>query len=655
MFDLIHRVRETRIILEELPPKDIDSSPILRSAYGKSWYKCPVIQCERFLRGFDRRGMRDQHLKIHDREYKCSFRDCEYAAIGFPAKAELTRHEELCHCELDHQFSFPNVSRASLDQILKNAIDKDDASAVREICAELAMFPTAETGFLYQAVKRKSFNAALTLLESLESESLLQYQTHNGRTVMHEVVRNEHTKLLQLIVRTGVDVNAEDKFGRTPLSEALEHGSFHAASILLSHTEIKIRTNREKALDSYKKGFLGAISGGHNAIVRAIYKNFVDIGDDRKRQLLYLVTQALTATALDANGFQLILDLGRETGFEKRYPDRLKKALLEGMKKAMGRNDLLEAARKGEESNVLSILQKGANINRVSNLGYTALSAASLVGQVSIVQLLLDKGADYNRGGNLGTALYMAASQGHLQIVESLLRRGVNVNASGGKFGRALVVASHRGHERIAKLLLNEGAEIDVGGTTDNNPLYVASRQEHHKVVKLLLESGASKEMALVAASADNWPRVVRALLDHGADAKFREEKEDLRAPMQAAALAGHNEVIKILLENGASVNAQGGYYGNALQAAASRGHNETVRLLLENGANVNAQGGEHVNALQAALIVYCEADNKDTVIKALLEHGADTSAISENHKNRLEAAVSRLRSKDWRLKGLQS
>jgi ankyrin repeat protein len=58
---------------------------------------------------------------------------------------------------------------------------------------------------------------------------------------------------------------------------------------------------------------------------------------------------------------------------------------------------------------------------------------------------------------------------------------------------------------------------------------------------------------------------------------------------------------MTLLLDKGADVNAQGGYYGNALQAATSSGHRETVTLLLDKGADVNAQDGYYGNALQAA------------------------------------------------------
>ena len=55
---------------------------------------------------------------------------------------------------------------------------------------------------------------------------------------------------------------------------------------------------------------------------------------------------------------------------------------------------------------------------------------------------------------------------------------------------------------------------------------------------------------------------------------------------------------MKLLLENGAEANAEGGRYGNALQAALYMGNEATVKLLLANGAVANAEGGQYVNAL---------------------------------------------------------
>jgi ankyrin repeat protein len=54
--------------------------------------------------------------------------------------------------------------------------------------------------------------------------------------------------------------------------------------------------------------------------------------------------------------------------------------------------------------------------------------------------------------------------------------------------------------------------------------------------------------------------------------------------------LGGHEQVVKLLLDKGADVNAQGGRYGNALYAASLGGHEQVVKLLLDKGADTNVE-----------------------------------------------------------------
>jgi ankyrin repeat protein len=58
---------------------------------------------------------------------------------------------------------------------------------------------------------------------------------------------------------------------------------------------------------------------------------------------------------------------------------------------------------------------------------------------------------------------------------------------------------------------------------------------------------------------------------------------------LYAALEEGYKQVVKMLLNKGADVNAQGREYGNVLQAALSRGHKQVVKILLDKGADVNA------------------------------------------------------------------
>ncbi|KFY04737.1 hypothetical protein O988_00562 [Pseudogymnoascus sp. VKM F-3808] len=77
--------------------------------------------------------------------------------------------------------------------------------------------------------------------------------------------------------------------------------------------------------------------------------------------------------------------------------------------------------------------------------------------------------------------------------------------------------------------------------------------------------------------------------------------------PLQAASAAGHNNIVGLLLYKGSDINACAAPYETALWAASERllseGHQETVQLFLQRGANVDAQWGQGT-ALQAASII---------------------------------------------------
>ncbi len=85
--------------------------------------------------------------------------------------------------------------------------------------------------------------------------------------------------------------------------------------------------------------------------------------------------------------------------------------------------------------------------------------------------------------------------------------------------------------------------------------------------------------------------------------------------------------MVRLLLANGADVNAQGGDNGNALTAAAWMSDDddayEVIKLLLEYGADVNAPGGKGFpNPLQEA-----SRSGNEKVVQLLLEKGADANA----------------------------
>ncbi|KAJ7884758.1 ankyrin repeat-containing domain protein [Mycena olivaceomarginata] len=79
-------------------------------------------------------------------------------------------------------------------------------------------------------------------------------------------------------------------------------------------------------------------------------------------------------------------------------------------------------------------------------------------------------------------------------------------------------------------------------------------------------------------------------------------------------------ETARLLLENGADVNATGGEYNNPLYR---NGHVETVRPLFDHGAEVNAAAREYGSTvLQAA-----SYNGHLEVVRLLPERGANVNA----------------------------
>jgi hypothetical protein len=140
-----------------------------------------------------------------------------------------------------------------------------------------------------------------------------------------------------------------------------------------------------------------------------------------------------------------------------------------------------------------------------------------------------------------------------------------------------------------------------------NTPLFWAARSENEDIVNLLLDAGAE-----VNASCANFGNVLQFTIAGGLD-----------------------RMVSLLLSRGADPHAQGGYYGNALQVAVVKSSEPIARLLLANGANVNAKGGAYANALYAASI-----GGQENLVKLLLDHGANINARGGHYGSALRVAV---------------
>jgi len=169
----------------------------------------------------------------------------------------------------------------------------------------------------------------------------------------------------------------------------------------------------------------------------------------------------------------------------------------------------------------------------------------------------------------------------------------------------AIHIAAYNGNAGVVRQLCQEyGVDVNcsISETVEEEPkkgitaLEWAARTGHTEVVKLLLDSNAD----------------VNAKRPTGV------------TPLHIAAQEGRTEVVKLLLvDNNAHVNAKCSDDGTTpLYIAAQKTHPEVVKLLLDNNADVNARCSD-----DGCTPLYIAAQEGHTeVVKLLLDNNADVN-----------------------------
>lgn len=109
----------------------------------------------------------------------------------------------------------------------------------------------------------------------------------------------------------------------------------------------------------------------------------------------------------------------------------------------------------------------------------------------------------------------------------------------------------------------------------------------------------------LMGASGRGFIDVVRLLLDRGAHVDANDTSGE--TALMGACYWGHADVAKLLLDKGSDVNARS-------VDGTLKGHAEVVRLLLGKGANVHAKAADGYTPLGRA------RENKNVAVVRLLE-----------------------------------
>ena len=287
---------------------------------------------------------------------------------------------------------------------------------------------------------------------------------------------------------------------------------------------------------------------------------------------------------------------------------------------AAGDFRLIDAVKSKNADAVQALLKQRVDVNAPQGDGATALHWAVHVDDLHTADLLIRAGARVNAANDTGvTPIFLACTNRNAAMVERLLTAGANPNAALLNGETVLMTCSRTGEIGAVDALLARGANVNA-------------------------KESSHDQTALMWAAAQKHPRVVRALVEHGADVRARSRvytqtvtsevtqragREELNypvlrggsSPLLFAARVGDAESARVLLEAGADVNDALPNGTSALVEAAHSGQQAAGVLLLDKGADPNTAAAGYT-ALHAAVL----RGGLD-LVKALLAHGANPNA----------------------------
>ncbi|CAN0168372.1 unnamed protein product [Ectocarpus fasciculatus] len=253
-------------------------------------------------------------------------------------------------------------------------------------------------------------------------------------------------------------------------------------------------------------------------------------------------------------------------------------------------------------------------------------------------------GADIRRvdPGDQCVPFHVAVEGGHNDLVGNLLIGGACPN-SRTRFGRTpLHVAAELGNNRVVSTLLgNTSTDIDALDNDGFSPLMLASTSGHRSTVEVLLRAGADttprsshiedhRGAAFDLAAAQGHVEVVIAFLGNGEDARAVGPHGHTALHMAAQHKHG-GEMVNVLLDAGAIVNAKTVGGMTPLHVCAVRGHDENMVALMKRGGNVNATASGEISALHWACLT--PAPGVGRVVDLLLRWGASETALDTRSK----------------------
>jgi ankyrin repeat protein len=420
------------------------------------------------------------------------------------------------------------------------AMKARDAAAVRALLRQKADVNGADVEGMTALHWAAHWNDLETVKGLLGAGAKAAVANRYGVTPLHEAATAANAAMVNALLRAGADPNAAYGDGETPLMTASRTGNAEAVKLLL---ESGAQVNAAETFRGLTAVMYAAVEN-HGAVVRTLALAGADVNARTKEYTFQKLTGG-------AGGI---------------IHDRPQGAL----------TALIIASRQGAREAAEALIAAGADVDASEpQYGFSALQTAIFNGHYALARVLIDKGAAVNDG-----SLYIAIEMRNLakytnrpnppdidhgvtamDVAKALLARGANANLA------------------YTKLVPPRQAQGNINVAPGSTPLYRAVRAVDFEAVKVLVDAGANPgqpiqdgSTPLMAAAGLGAPR--------GGDEEVT-EAGDRNDPV---------DVIRVIVEKGADVNAANDLGMTAAHYAVQRGSERIIEYLASRGAKFDVK-----------------------------------------------------------------
>lgn len=196
----------------------------------------------------------------------------------------------------------------------------------------------------------------------------------------------------------------------------------------------------------------------------------------------------------------------------------------------------------------------------------------------------------------LNSEFLLAAEQGNADALKACLEKQVDINVTNRQGRTAITLASLNKHYDCVEILLKAGVDINKQDQTCFNPFLLSCLTNDLTLLRLVLPANPDLNcltrfggVGITPASEKGHVEIVRELLLH-TDINVNHTNFVGWTPLLEAIVlndggAKQQEIVKLLLDNGANPHMTDKYGKTPLELAREKGFDEIANLLLAAGA----------------------------------------------------------------------